>query len=86
MTGEVAKVILDGYNAAGGLLLGRATYEIFAAAWPSRTGELADRINGLPKYATASRLDTVAWANARVITGDVAAGVAALKRQPGGIS
>jgi len=44
-------------ESADALVLGRATYEIFAASWPGRTGELADRINSLPKYvASASRV------------------------------
>ncbi len=68
--------------AADALLLGRETYEGFAAAWPSRSGEVADRINSLPKYVASTSLTQTTW-NATLITGDVADAVAALKQQPG---
>ncbi len=69
--------------AADALLLGRATYEGFAEAWPSRTGdEYSDRINSLPKHVASTTLQETGW-NATLITGDVADEVAELKRQPG---
>jgi dihydrofolate reductase len=68
--------------AADALLLGRATYEGFAQAWPSRTGELADRINSLPKHVASNTLEEATW-NATVIRGDVAGEVAKLKEQAG---
>ena len=69
--------------AAEALLLGRATYEGFAQAWPSRSGEAyADRINAMPKHVASRVLETASW-NARVIRGDVAAEVRDLKAQPG---
>ncbi len=68
--------------AADALLLGRETYEGFAAAWPSRSGEMADRINSLPKHVASTTLTETTW-NATLITGDVADAVAALKQQPG---
>ncbi|MEX1254888.1 MAG: dihydrofolate reductase family protein [Dehalococcoidia bacterium] len=69
--------------AADALLLGRATYQGFAEAWPSRSGdEYADRINGLPKYVASTTLREAKW-NATVISGDVAAEVAKLKEQAG---
>lgn len=69
--------------AADALLLGRATYEAFAQAWPSRSGdEYTDRINNLPKYVASNTLREATW-NATVIRGDVAEEVAKLKEQPG---
>ena len=68
--------------AADALLLGRETYEGFAAAWPSRSGDMADRINSLPKHVASTTLTETTW-NATLITGDVADAVAALKQQPG---
>lgn len=69
---------------ADALLLGRATYEGFAQAWPTRPGGDAytDQINSMPKHVASRTLKETTW-NATVIQGDVAEGVAALKRQPG---
>lgn len=76
---------LDELLATDALLLGRVTYEGFAAAWPSMTDEegFAERMNGLPKYVVSTTLDEVAWNNSHLIKGDVAKEVAALKQQPG---
>ena len=69
--------------AADALLLGRETYEGFAAAWPARPAEpYTDRINALPKHVASRTLQETEW-NATVIEGDIAERVAALKRQPG---
>ena len=69
--------------AADALLLGRVTYEGFASAWPSQTGDLADRINGLPKYVVSRTLEEPLEWNATLVEGDVADEVAQLKQQPG---
>ena len=63
------------------LLLGRVTYEAFAAAWPSRTDEIgfADKMNSMPKYVVSSTLDTLEWSNSTLIRGDVEAEVAKLQ-------
>ena len=68
-----------------GLLLGRGTYEVFAAIWPPRSGELPyiDKINSMAKYVVSGTLKDLEWENSRLIEGDVAGGVAELKRQPG---
>src|SRR5207245_1904091 len=58
---EVAKVTLDEALGTEALLLGRRTYEWFAARWPSRSGELADRLNSLPKYVVSSTLQDPDW-------------------------
>jgi dihydrofolate reductase len=70
--------------AADELLLGRVTYEGFAQAWPPRAGadDYTDRINAMPKHVASTTLAETAW-NATLIEGDVAAGVAELKRRPG---
>lgn len=68
--------------AADALLLGRATYEGFVQAWPSRTGDYADRINSLPKHVASRTLRDATW-NATILEGDAAEEVAKLKEQPG---
>ena len=54
------------------LLLGRHTYEGFAAAWPSREGEFADKFNSMPKYVVSSTLENPSWTNTTVLRGDLA--------------
>jgi dihydrofolate reductase len=78
---EVAKVALDEALGAEALLLGRRSYEWLAARWPSRSGELADRLNSLPKYVVSSTLADPDWNNSTVLKGDVVAEVAKLKDQ-----
>jgi dihydrofolate reductase len=65
------KFKLDEVMASEALLLGRVTYEGFAAAWPSREGEFADKFNGMPKYVVSSTLASPEWSNTTVIGGDV---------------
>jgi len=68
---------LDEVMAADGLLLGRVTYEGFAAAWPSRTDEFgfADKFNSMPKYVVSSTLTDPEWNNTRVVTLDELSGL-----------
>ncbi len=66
------------------LLLGRRTYEFFAATWPSRGGELADKMNSLPKYVVSSTLEDPDWNNSTVVRGDVVDEVSTLKQELGG--
>jgi dihydrofolate reductase len=66
------------------MLMGRATYDAYAAAWPARGGEYADKINTMPKYVVSSTLENPDWNNTTVLCGDVPADVARLKEQPGG--
>src|SRR5262249_46982249 len=76
----------DELFASDALLLGHATYQEFAAAWPAVTDEtgFADRINSLPKYVVSTTLeDALTWHNSTLLTGDIPAAVAALKQQPG---
>jgi dihydrofolate reductase len=65
------------------LLLGRGTYEIFAAHWPYAEGPIADLLNGMRKYVASTTLDRLDWANSTRIEGDVAEYVRALKREDG---
>ena len=71
--------------ASDALLLGRTTYEIFVAAWPSRTGEFADRMNSLPKYVVSSTLNNVEWNHSHLIsnTTHLVEEILKLKQQPG---
>ncbi len=80
---EGDKFKLNEVMEADALLLGRKTYESFAAAWPSRTGEFADKMNGMPKYIVSTTLDHAAWNNSTIIKGRVAEEVAKLKAMPG---
>jgi dihydrofolate reductase len=61
------------------LLLGRRTYEGFAAAWPERDGEFADKFNTMPKYVVSTSLENPEWTNTTVLSGDLAEQVAKLK-------
>jgi dihydrofolate reductase len=76
---EGDKFKLDEALEAEALLLGRVTYEGFAAAWPSREGEFADKFNNMPKYVVSSTLDDPEWNNSTVIKGDVPEQVTKLK-------
>jgi dihydrofolate reductase len=77
---ELAKLALDEALGSEAMLMGRRTYEWFAARWPSRTGDLADRLNGLPKYVVSSTLEGPGWSNATVLRGDVLEEVSKLKK------
>jgi dihydrofolate reductase len=76
----------DELFAAGAVLLGRRTYDGFAAVWPHIKDEtgFADRINGMPKFVVSTTLKSADWNNTIVISEDVVARVAALKSESGG--
>jgi dihydrofolate reductase len=76
---ELNKLALDEALGAEALLLGRRSYEWLAARWPSRSGELADRLNSLPKYVVSSTLENPDWNNSTVLKGDVLNEVSSLK-------
>lgn len=79
-------LVAEWFAAADGFLLGRRTYQTFAAYWPQVTDEnnpVAARLNGCPKYVASTTLDSLEWGNSVLIKGDVAEKVAELKRQPG---
>jgi dihydrofolate reductase len=81
------KWVLESIVEAGGFLLGRRTYEIFAAYWPNAPEEeqvIADPLNTKPKYVASTTLsDPLEWQNSTVLRGDVAEAVAALKQEDG---
>jgi len=77
---EGDKFKLDEALEAEALLLGRVTYEGFAAAWPSREGEFADKFNSMPKYVVSSTLDEAQWNNSTVLKGDVVEEVSKLRQ------
>ena len=82
---ESGKVIGEHIAGMEALLLGRKTYEIFAAYWPRQPAEnpIAARLNGAPKYVASQTLDTVGWTNSKLLQGDVAEAVARVKAQFG---
>src|SRR5215510_3516941 len=65
------------------MLMGRRTYEFFAAAFPHRKGDYGDRINGIRKYVFSSTLEKTGWSNSTIVKGDVAVEAAKLKQQDG---
>ncbi len=81
---EVAKFQYDTLFESDTLLLGRVTYQGFAAAWPSMTDEqgFADRMNSLPKFVASTTLETAEW-NATLIRANVVDEITQLKQQPG---
>ncbi|MEX2465215.1 MAG: dihydrofolate reductase family protein [Gaiellaceae bacterium] len=81
---EGDKFKLDEALSSEALLLGRVTYEGFAAAWPSREGEFADKFNTMPKYVVSSTLEEPEWNNSTVLKGDVAGEVAKLRQEQDG--
>ena len=82
---ETQKFKLNELRTTDALLLGRVTYEGFAAAWPSRkdTDGFADRFNNMPKFVVSKTLKKLDWNNSHLIKGDLATEVSKLKRQEG---
>ena len=76
---EWNKVALEEALRAEAWLLGRRSYEFFGARWRPRSGELADRLNSMPKYVVSSTLEDLEWSNSTVLKGDVATQVSKLK-------
>ena len=82
---ETQKFKLDELRTTDALLLGRVTYEGFAAAWPSRKDPdgFADRFNSMPKFVASKTLMKLDWNNSHLIRGDLATEVSKLKQQEG---
>jgi dihydrofolate reductase len=78
---EGNKFKLDETFESEALLLGRVTYEGFAAAWPSRDGEFADKFNSMPKYVVSSTLESPEWNNTTVLKGDAVSEASRLKQE-----
>lgn len=84
---ELLRIQNERFAKAEAFLLGRRTYEIFAAYWPKATGKdnlIADRLNTLPKYVVSRTLRSADWRNSTLLAGDVVQQVTELKRRPGG--
>jgi dihydrofolate reductase len=81
---EWAKLSFKEALGADALLLGRRSDEWFATRWASRTGEWADRLNGMPKYVVSSTIEDPAWNNSTVLKGDVVEEVSKLKQELSG--
>lgn len=84
---DMERFVIEGFAAAGGFLLGRRTYQIFAAYWPRVTDEdnpIASRLNTLPKYVASRTLEKAEWHNSTLLTEDVPEKVAELRARPGG--
>jgi dihydrofolate reductase len=81
---EGGKYKVDEIMDAAAMLVGRRTYESYAAAWPGREGEYADKLNGMPKYVVSSTLSDPGWSNTTVLQGDAASAVRELKEQVDG--
>jgi dihydrofolate reductase len=82
---DVAQFKYAELQASDALLLGRKTYEGFAAAWPTMqdTGDFGDKMNSMPKYVVTSTLDNLEWTGSERLQGDVLEAVRELKAQPG---
>jgi dihydrofolate reductase len=83
---DVARdALVEGMEATDALLLGRRTYEIFAAYWPTAENDpLADRMNGYRKYVVSTTLEEpLAWVNSTLIKGDATEEIGKLKEDPG---
>ncbi len=75
---------LDETMGSAALLLGRRTYEGFAAAWPERDGEFADKFNSMPKYVVSSTLHDPQWTNSTLLSGDIGDEITKLKQEQDG--
>jgi dihydrofolate reductase len=82
---EAAQFKSEELHETDALLLGRKTYEGFAAAWPTMTdtGEFGEKMNTMPKYVVSSTLEKVEWTGSRLVKGDVVAEIRRLKEEPG---
>ena len=77
--GEAEKYALELLSTSDAMLMGRQTYEFFAAAFPHQTGDYGERVNKIPKYVFSNTLQKTDWSNASILEGDVATEAAKLK-------
>lgn len=81
--GEVQREALRRLSGCDAMLMGRRTYEDFAAVWPPQTTDLADRVNSISKFVFSSTLEKADWNNSTIVRGDVVAQVTKLKQRDG---
>ena len=86
MNEEIGMDIGGSLFQVGALLYGRRTYEEMAAAWPERTGDMADRFNNIPKFVVSTTLHEATWNNSKLIKDNIAEEVSKLKQQFGAIA
>ncbi|MDI9916466.1 dihydrofolate reductase family protein [Rhodococcus sp. IEGM 1379] len=77
----VGKQVESGMTGMDALLLGRRTYDIFAAYWPHAAGDIAQRFNSVPKYVASRHRQTLEWADSTLLDGDTIAAVRALRER-----
>src|SRR4029077_10415941 len=80
---EVTRDALERLSGSDAMLMGRGTYELFAATWPGQTDDFARRINAIRKYVFSSTLTSADWSNSTIVRGDVLAEVTRIKEQDG---
>jgi dihydrofolate reductase len=80
---EVTRDALERLSGSDAMLMGRGTYELFAATWPGQADEFARRMNGIRKYVFSSTLTSADWSNSTIVRGDVLAEVTRIKEQDG---
>jgi len=80
---EVTRDALERLSGSDAMLMGRGSYELFAATWPGQTDDFAQRINGIRKYVFSSTLPSADWSNTTIVRGDAVAEVTKLKEQDG---
>src|SRR5215510_5562682 len=80
---EAEKYALELLLASDAMLMGRRTYEFFAAAFPRQTGQYGQRVNEIPKYVFSSTLKKADWSNSSIVKRDVVTEVGKLKSQTG---
>jgi dihydrofolate reductase len=81
---EMGAAVQSMMDASDAMLLGRRSYEEFAAYWPTSTDDFAGYMNGTPKYVVSNTLTSADWQNSTLIRGDVVKELARIKEQPGG--
>ena len=80
---EAAQLAMDQLTISDAMLMGKRTYQMFAAMWPAMTGAYADQMNSIRKYVFSSTLEKADWDNTTIVSGDVATEVSKLKQQDG---
>jgi dihydrofolate reductase len=85
MDQEIGADVMSALAETDAMLFGHKTYQEMAAAWPTRTGDMADVFNSVPKYVVSSTVTELTWNNSHLITANIVEEVAQLKAQSGGI-